>query len=312
MNSNLDKDNSAVLLLGYGGPNALDEVPEFLKDIRGGRPTSPAFVDEITDRYRQIGGASPLYPITQRLALSLQERLGKPVYVGMRHWRPFIQDTLSRMESDGISHFNTLCLAPHYSYLSVGAYEKALQHGLSKFENPPSYQLLASWHRHPLFIRAWANNIQSILSSLDLHTTRILCTAHSLPARIIEENDPYVFQLTETMELIQKELNLSSEHFQLAYQSAALTGEPWLSPSVESLLPKLAREGIQQVVIAPIGFVAEHVEVLYDIDIAFQKIAKENQISLFRTSLLNDSPAMVELLVSLMSECNESTSTSRS
>lgn len=292
-------DPQALLLLAYGGPSSLEDIPAFLNDVRAGRPSSPEFIAEVQSRYAQIGGSSPLLPISTRLAQKLSAAIGKPVYVGMRHWHPFIKDTLAHMARDGVRSFKAICLAPHYSHMSIGAYERAIHAGLEALGTTIEWEMVKQWHDHPLFIEALADNTTQALRDAnmgDWSNTKILFTAHSLPERILQMQDPYVDQLQETCALLARRLDLPKHAYQLCFQSAAKTGEPWLEPQVETLTPKLAEQGISNLLVAPIGFIAEHVEVLYDLDIMLQSICDQHSIRLARPQMLNDSDALVEIL----------------
>jgi ferrochelatase len=291
---------TAVLLLAYGGPDSLDDVPAYLLDIRGGRPTPQSLVDEITHRYAAIGGASPLLGITRSAAAQLQEALHLPVYVGMRHWRPFIRDVVAQMVADGVQQAAVICMAPHYSSLSIGAYRRRLDEALAASGAHMEVAFLESWHLQPEYIQAVAANVgiaRARFAPQDDVLT--IFTAHSLPTSIIEAGEPYDRQLRETATRLEQELALSNQRWLFSYQSAAKTGVSWLGPQIEDLVVDLAARGERNLLIAPIGFVADHVEVLYDIDIGVQEIAHAHGVRVERTPMLNDSPAMVAVLVAL-------------
>ncbi|MBI5032845.1 MAG: ferrochelatase [Chloroflexi bacterium] len=333
-------DQTAVLLLAYGGPNSLDDIPAFLNNVRGGQLTSPQLLEEITRRYRLIGGRSPLLDITQRLASKLQNKIDAPVYVGMRHWHPDIADTVCEMARAGIHHAVVICLAPHYSSLSIGAYrnkvEEAVlslrgahaQRGRSRAESKDSAKprtrpnselgiasqtslaitpfmvdFVESWHTQPRYLQALADNVRETLARFpsDIHP-KIFFTAHSLPVTIRDHGDPYEAQLLETARLIAQQLGLADDRWMLAFQSASRSNVPWLEPQIEKLIPSL---GERNLIIAPIGFVMEQVEVLYDVDIVVQEIARANNVRLERTPMLNDSDAMVNIMADLVRERNK-------
>lgn len=283
-----------VLLLAYGGPNSLDDVPAYLQNIRGAQPVPQSMIDETTRRYRLIGGFSPLCKITRRLASQLQTTIDLPVYIGMRHWHPYIEETAREMARDGIEYAVAICLAPHYSSLSIGAYRAKLDEVLR--DSALQIDFIEAWHTQPHFIQGVAQNVQTALAQMPAET-KIIFTAHSLP---VSAREPYETQLRETARLIARRLGLADERWMLAYQSAPRTNNLWLEPQVEQLVPQLARGGEKNLVLAPIGFIAEHLEVLYDLDIALQATARASNVRVVRTPMLNDSPALVAALADLV------------
>ncbi|MEM7403435.1 MAG: ferrochelatase [Myxococcota bacterium] len=294
----------AVLLLAYGAAHCLDEVPDFVRHVRGGRETSQQLLQETTDRYRQIGG-SPLHDITNRAAGRLQQALNKPVYVGMRHSRPFIHQTLAQMADAGVKSCVIICLAPHYSSMSIGAYHRVLLSGLRDLNYDLQYAFVQTWHHHPLLVRLWANALQCMLQDSGLSanqlqpTQRVLFSAHSLPQRILQQRDPYPRQLQQTAQLIAMHAGLASSCWELLFQSAPSSPEPWLGPQIEDRLPQLADQGVQQLFIVPIGFVCDHLEVLYDLDILACNIAQSSNMQLRRTAMPNDSAEFIAVLQSV-------------
>jgi ferrochelatase len=294
----------AVLLLAHGGPERLEDVPDFLSHIRGGRPLSQSFVAGAVERYRLIGGSSPLRRITQSVAKKLEDASGLPVYVGMRHWEPFIKDTLSRVVQNGHRRVLCICMAPHYSSLSIGAYQEATLRAKAELSADLQIDFVDSWGNNPLYLTFHMTEIERCLLGQDLSSTQVLLTAHSLPEKILTLGDPYVDQLSETCAQIAERLNLERAP-QLTFQSASPSGEPWLAPSLEETLQLLKSKGVKTVVVSPIGFVAEHVEILYDIDVFAQSQAAHLGISLKRTSMLNDSEQMVAILMALIEQSQE-------
>ncbi|HEC21723.1 MAG TPA: ferrochelatase [Chloroflexi bacterium] len=296
---------TAVLLLAYGGPDSLDDIPAYLLDIRGGRETPQHLIDEVTERYRQIGGRSPLLEITRSLAGKLSGRTGLPVYVGMRHWHPYIRDVVAQMVADGVRHIVAICMAPHYSALSIGVYQEKLEAALEAVEEDVSVSFVRSWGTQPEYLDGIAGHIRETLVRFPeevRHTVKVIFTAHSLPEFILERGDPYEAQLHETARLLAARLNLPSDRWLFSYQSAARTGVPWLGPQVEDLIPELAARGDRNLIIAPIGFVADHLEVLYDIDIGMQEMARKYGLRVERPPMLNDSEPLVAALASLVDE----------
>jgi ferrochelatase len=293
---------TAILLLAYGGPDSLDDIPAYLLDIRGGRETPQALVDEITHRYAAIGGYSPLLQITRSTAAQLQERIGLPVYVGMRHWTPWIKDTVAQMAADVVERAAVICMAPHYSSMSIGAYRRKLDEALALVGHPIDVRFLESWHTQPEYLGALAANVRATLDRYpadELGQVLTVFTAHSLPESIVARGEPYDRQLRETAQLLAERLQLPTDRWMFSYQSAAKTGVPWLGPQIEDLLVDLAARGERRLVISPIGFIADHVEVLYDIDIGVQAIAQRHGVRVERPPMLNDSPAMVTILAAL-------------
>lgn len=297
------RPDTAVLLLAYGGPDSLDDIPAYLLDIRGGRETPRHLVDEITDRYAQIGGSSPLRAITERTAEKLSRETGLPVYVGMRHWEPRIADVVAQMAADGITSLIAICMAPHYSAMSIGAYRRALDAAVEAGAPGLRVAFVESWGTQPDYLSGVADAVREALERYPEAArdgVMVVFTAHSLPASIIERGDPYDDQLRETARLLAERLNLPADRWTFSYQSAAQTGTPWLGPQIEALVPELASQGETDLVIAPIGFIADHVEVLYDLDIGVQAIAGEHGVRVERAEMLNDSDSLIAGLAALV------------
>lgn len=293
----------AILLLAYGGPGSLADIPAYLDDVRGGRPAPPQLLAEITERYRLIGGRSPLLDITRSTAEKLSAEVGLPAYVGMRHWRPRIAETISRMALDGVRDFVAICMAPHYSRMSTGAYRARLDEALAAAGAGMRADFVKSWYREPAYLDGIAANVRETLGRFGSSgqggaspAPKVLFTAHSLPASLLAEGDPYDSQLDETARLLAARLGLPPDRWIRCYQSAAKTGTPWLGPAVEELAPELAAAGERNIVIAPIGLIADHVEILYDLDIGLQQIAARCGVRMERTPMLNDSPALIAAL----------------
>ena len=303
--------SDGVLLLAYGGPTSLADIPAYLDDIRGGRPASQQLLETITERYRQIGGRSPLLDITRATAAKLHHTLGLPVYVGMRHWHPYIRDVVPQIITDGVTRLVAICMAPHYSRLSIAAYRAKLDEALAEADARLRVDFVESWHTQADYLAGIAANVRSAMARFPASTqdrVKVIFTAHSLPAFILAQGDPYDRQLRETAALLTTALALPEERWTLAYQSAARTqsaaqtGQPWLGPMIEDLVSALADAGERNILVAPIGFISDHVEVLYDIDIAVTKIARARGVRLERTPMLNDSPAMVAALVGIVQQ----------
>lgn len=291
-----------VLLMAYGTPRNLAEVEPYYTDIRGGRPPSPELLAELRERYRAIGGRSPLNEITEAQAQGLAARLGSDyrVYVGMRHWHPYIAETLARMAEDGVAQAVGLALAPQYSAMSVGAYRRVVEEGLARLTEPaPRFHFVDSWHRNAKFVSALARRVGSRLAEFpDPKAVRVIFTAHSLPERVAAAGDPYPEHLRETAALVAGQVGLTD--FQVAYQSAGRTPEPWLGPDVKDAMRALARDGVRAVLVCPAGFVADHLEVMYDLDIEVAQLAGEIGIAFARTESLNAAPDFVEALADVV------------
>lgn len=289
--------------MAYGGPNALDEVEPYLMDVRGHRPTAPEIVREVRERYREIGGRSPILERTQAQAAALEAALndrgdgGYKAFVGMRHWQPTIDETLVRMADAGIERAVGLVMAPHYSRMSVGAYFKKVEEAGA----PVEMARIERWHLLPGYLDALAGRVRQALERFPpgvRDDVPILFTAHSLPQRILEWGDPYPEELGQTVAAVMDRLGRRPHEF--AYQSAAMTPDPWLGPDAGEIIARLASEARRHVLIAPIGFVTEHVEILYDIDIAFKRQAEALGMQLERIEMLNDAPAMIAGLADLV------------
>jgi len=289
---------TGVLLLAHGSPDAVEEVPEFLLQVTGGRPLPPQVVDEVKHRYGLIG-CSPLTELTVKQAELLAKEASLPVYVGMRNWKPFIADAVGAMTADGIRHAIAICLAPQNSRTSVGLYRSALhKNGELAF----SVDFVESWHDHPLLIKAFAEKLKAGWERGSRETGTklpIIFTAHSVPQRTVTEGDPYEKQAKETAELVAREAGLNTEDWKFAFQSQGMSGGAWLGPTVEDTIAGLKGQGHRGVFIQPIGFLCDHVEVLYDIDIGFKQFAEKQEMRLWRAESLNDSPLLAKALADI-------------
>jgi len=276
----------AVLVMAYGGPDKIDDVEPYLQDIRGGRPTKPQLVEEIRARYARIGGRSPILELTRAQATAIGRELGTGfrVYVGMRHWHPYIRDTVAEIKRAGHRRLVGVVMAPHDSSMSVGAYEKKL---LEATGSDIETTLVRSWWANPHFLDTVAAHVTQALRRFPRpEDVQVIFTAHSLPERIRESGDPYPEELSASATAVAQRLGLEDWHF--AYQSAGATADPWLGPDVDDVMRDLARKGARAILIVPIGFVCDHVEILYDIDVESQALAKRLGVQLERTESLND------------------------
>lgn len=297
-----------VLMMAYGGPNSLDEIAGYLADIRSGRPTTPAVLAEITENYRQIGGKSPLLQFTQAQVDAVAAHFDPErvrFYLGMRHWSPWIEEVVGQMVEDGITHAVSLVLAPHFSSMSVAKYQKKITTGLEMYRGDIHFEHVTSYHDAPKLIEALAKRVQAGLNRWPEHehdAVHVVFSAHSLPVRIIKQGDPYDAQLRETAALVAKAAGLREGQWSWSYQSAGRSPEPWLGPQLEDYLPELAQQGIDKVVSIPVGFVCDHVEILFDIDIEAQKAIAGTGMQLERPPALNTDPLFIEQLAEIIAE----------
>ena len=298
--------------MAMGGPDCVESVEPYLKDVRGGRPTSPELVEEIRTRYRLTGGRSPVLGITRDVAAALERRLNHSgdgryrCYVGLRHWHPFIQETYAELLNDRPERIVGLCMAPQYSSLSIGAYVKKVEDARAALADETPISFVTSWHRHPLLIAAIVDKIRRALDLFPRDVrgqVPVLLTAHSLPERVVAMKDPYPEEVHGTAEAVAAQLGGQPTRF--AYQSQGRSGEAWLGPSVEETVEALAREGHRHVLVAPIGFLCDHVETLYDIDIELTQLARAQGLQLERIPMLNASAPLIDILMSVV-EAHES------
>jgi len=299
LNPQSNSTKAAVLLLAHGSPDSVDEVPEFLLNVTNGRPVPVQVIEEVKLRYSSIG-RSPLTALTLKQGELLSRELGTPVYVGMRNWKPYIADIVASMEADQVSRAVVICLASQNSRTSVGLYRAALGNGL-----PFRFEFIDSWHDHPLLIKAFAEKLRRGRenASRELGTELpVIFTAHSVPQRTIAEGDPYEKQSRETAALVACEASLSPDAWKFAFQSQGMSGGAWLGPSVEGTILELKKAGYRGVFVQPIGFLCDHVEVLYDIDIGFRQFAEKEGMRLWRAESLNDSPLLIAALADLASK----------
>ena len=296
--------------MAHGAPTSVDDIPLYLKNIRGGTDSSPEVIQIIRDRYEAIGGSSPLLEITKGQAEELEKFLNQnggnfKVYIGMRNWAPYIRDVVKQMLEDGVEKILALCLAPQYSTWSTKLYFNAFNDALeknSKGDLPP-VQLIGSWANQPSLIDAFVekyNIAMDKIRTLGYEKIHTVFTAHSIPAESLELGDFYDKEYDSTVKAIVEKIK--PYRWYQAYQSQGMIPVPWLGPTVESVLDRIAKIGSKPVLIIPVGFVSDHVEILYDIDIEFAEYAKSKNITLFRTESLNHSPLFTEALASVVWE----------
>ncbi len=309
-----------VLLMAYGSPNSLDEVLPYYTDVRGGRPPTEEQLAVVYDHYARIGGPTGLLAISEAQAAGLQARLDAAapgvyrVYLGMRHWRPFIADTVRQMAADGVREAVAIALAPQDSRISVGGYiasvEKALdalaQEGGAQAGEAPAirFSFVRSWHDEPHFLRLLAERVavarERAFSPTEHDAVHIIFSAHSLPARITTWNDPYPAELRATVDGVTRRLGLDEARWTFAYQSAGRTPEPWLGPSIQEVVPQLGARGVRAALVCPVGFVADNLEILYDIDIELHDLAARQGLHLERIAMPNADPLLIEALANVV------------
>ena len=291
----------AVLLMAHGAPDRLGDIPQFLLNVRAGRGLPERAVQEIIHRYARIGGSSPLLRITTQQAEALARVLGLPVYVGMRNWNPYIEEAVRKLAEDGACQVVAVCLAPHNSRTSIELYRSHLLQAVDKVAPGLRVEFVENWHDHADLIAAFREKISTALAAAQGEAggaVPVVFTAHSVPARTIAEGDPYESQVKETAQLLAQAMGL--KEYKVGFQSQGMTSEPWIGPTVESLIDEFAGQGCRQVLLAPIGFVSDHVEVLYDIDVAFREYGQEKGVSVVRPDSLNASPIFIRCLASVV------------
>jgi ferrochelatase len=277
---------AAVVLMAYGSPDRLEDVPAYYADIRGGRPLAPERLSDLIERYRRLGidDASPLNLITEETRAGLERELGLPVYTGMRHWKPRVAEAVERALAGGARTIVGLVLAPHYSRMSIGTYRRLLEEALS---GRAELAFVESWGDDPGFVSLLADRVRGT----DAH---VVFTAHSLPARILDEGDPYRDQLLESAGLVAERAEITDWSF--SFQSESPTGEPWLGPDILDHLDELHSHGVRSVLLCPIGFVSDHLEIRWDLDTEAKERAAQLGLGLERIEMPNADPAFVRVL----------------
>ena len=280
--------SEAVVLMAYGSPDRIADVPAYYVDIRGGRPIKPEHLEDLVDRYRRLGieDSNPLNEITEATRAALEAELGLPVFTGMKHWTPRIADAADRAaEADTVVG---LVLAPHYSRLSIAGYREQLETALA---GRVELVFVESWHDEPGFVDLLAERIRGT-------SAHVVFTAHSLPARILDESDPYQEQLLETSRLVADRAGIRDWTF--SFQSESPTGEPWLGPDILDHLDDLQTQGVRAVLVCPVGFVADHLEIRWDLDTEAKDKARELGMTLERIEMPNDDPAFISMLAGIV------------
>jgi protoporphyrin/coproporphyrin ferrochelatase len=301
----LAPQRQAVLLLAHGTPESLDQIPEYLRNVTGGRPMPESVVEEIRHRYSLIG-SSPLTELTLQQGQLLSEALDLPVYVGMRNWKPYIADVVRQMRGDGITSAVVICLAPQNSRTSVGLYRRA---AFAEAAGAIEMDFIEGWADHPLLAQAFAERLQPVWQDLSARIgsmAPVVFTAHSVPCKTIQASegpaDPYPVEAKRTaanVAALLAPLGLTSADWFFAFQSQGMSGATWIGPTVEDTLTALRQQGHPAVVIQPIGFLCDHVEILYDIDIGFRDFAARIGLEVVRPQSLNDSALLTAALEDL-------------
>jgi protoporphyrin/coproporphyrin ferrochelatase len=301
-------DHTAVLLLAHGTPDSVDEIPAYLSNVTSGRAMPESVIEEIRHRYSLIG-SSPLTRLTMEQGKLLASALDVPVYVGMRNWKPYMADVVGQMRGDGITSAVAICLAPQNSRTSVGLYKRAVYAAAG---DTIRIDFVEGWADHPRLVEAFAERLRPVWQHLSQETgssVPVVFTAHSVPVRTIEPQpataerpaklaDPYADEARLTAKLVAACIP-ELQNWRFAFQSQGMSGGPWIGPTVEEALTALHQEGYKAVIIQPIGFLCDHIEILYDIDIAFREYAQELGLRIERPQSLNDSPLLTEALAEL-------------
>src|SRR6266436_1887268 len=290
--------------MAYGSPNSLDEVGDYLSQVRGARGSSPDEIEHLKQRYRRVGGRTPLLEITRSQADALEKKLLREgmrarVSFGMKHWHPFVEDVVEKISTDNPPILVGLALAPHYSKLSIGSYEDSVRRGLARKHSNVPFVMVKSWHTEPSLITALSTRVSKGLSEMrGSQRIIVVFTAHSLPLRAVFDDDPYQAQLLETSQLVAKEARVTDWDF--AFQSASGPTGTWLGPSLKEKISEFSNKGIKQVLVCPVGFVSDHLEILYDLDVEAKEYANSLGIALARVSSLNDDAMFIEALAAVV------------
>jgi protoporphyrin/coproporphyrin ferrochelatase len=295
----------AVLLLAHGAPESPDDdLAAYLSDIRGGRPPSPELLEKVQTRYRVVGG-SPLTPITRKQAQALERELARrlgpvPVFIGTRHWKPSIREAVLELRKAGIERAVALVMAPHFSTASVGKYRQRLDEALAESGSNIRIEFVPSWWRQPRFLDAWEQSMRAAMKQLPPGRSRAIFTAHSLPRPSLPPDDTYEQQIRENAAALAARLDLTDSI--VAFQSAGASPGPWLGPELKEVLFQTARDGFQAVIVAPLGFVADNLELLYDLDIEAKETAGQLGLAFVRCAVPNTSPVFISALADIVME----------
>lgn len=315
-----DNQSVGVLLMAYGTPNTPEEIEPYYTDIRGGRKPSPELLAELTERYQMVGGRTPLLEISRAQADGLQRLLDAEspgqyrVYLGMKHWHPYIEAAIRQMRADGVERALAIALAPHYSRMSIGQYIERIESAQGKIAEerangepataPIRFTYVESWAVEPAFLEALAGQVRAAVhdkfSADERDRVFVLFTAHSLPQRIKTWDDPYERELLATSRGVAELMSLAEGRWDFAFQSAGRTPEPWLGPDILDKTRELVGRGERAILVCPVGFIAEHLEIFYDIDVEARQLADELGVHLERIEMLNATPPLVESLAAVV------------
>lgn len=303
----MSKKKLGLLVMAYGTPYKEEDILPYYTHIRGGREPSQEALQELTDAYAALGGVSPLAKITEDQTYSLEKRLNEiqdeyefKAYIGLKHIHPFIEDTVEEMAKDGITEAVSIVLAPHYSTMSIKSYndrahEEAEKYGLK-------ITSVEDWYKEPKFVSYWANAIKDVYKQMaedEKEKAVLIVSAHSLPEKILKADDPYPKQLEETAELISEAAGV--ENYVVAWQSEGNTPDPWLGPDVLDITPELYHEkGYRSFVYAPVGFVADHLETMYDNDIECKEVCDELGANYYRPEMPNAKPEFIDAMATVV------------
>ncbi|WP_298788090.1 ferrochelatase [uncultured Marinococcus sp.] len=295
------KKKTGLLVMAYGTPRSLDEVESYYTHIRRGNKPSEEALEDLVSRYKAIGGVSPLAKITEDQAYGLGEVMNERhperefhVYIGLKHIDPFIEDAVAEMKKDGIEEAYSIVLAPHFSTFSVKSYNGRAQEESSRI-NGPAIHSVESWYDQPKFLHYWAERVRTMLDGLDETKTCVIFSAHSLPEKIIAKGDPYPEQLKETAQWIAERANV--QHYDIGWQSEGNTPDPWLGPDVQDLTKDLHHQhGYEAFVYCPVGFVADHLEVLFDNDVECKDACDSVGAAYYRPEMPNSQREFLEAL----------------
>ena len=294
--------------MAYGTPDKPEDIEPYYTHIRHGRKPAPEEVENLKDRYSIIGGRTPLLEITRSTASKLGQALeskGVKVYSGMKHWHPYISEVFPKIVSEGNTDLLSIALAPHYSKMSTGSYQDAVREANKASGERMRLSFVDSWHLNDVFIDKWCKRVEKSVSehfASRQDEVFYLFTAHSLPERILSWNDPYRDELLATASKISGQLRIDGSRFDFCFQSAGHTSEPWLGPDILDRLKELVQHGKKEILVIPIGFVSDHLEILFDIDTESQELARKLGIKLARTDSFNDSSDFIEVLKSVVED----------
>ncbi|MEX0999180.1 MAG: ferrochelatase [Thermodesulfobacteriota bacterium] len=308
----MPKKFDAILMIGYGAPEKIEDIRPFLQNVAKGRPIPPDRLEEVAHHYELFGGKSPLNEYTYKQARALQNKLAEyghdiPVYVGMRNWHPFTPDTIKEIYDNGARKVIGMIMAAHQSDASWEKYQRDVQEALTGLGIEMEFNYSPPLFDHPLFIEDSADRVQDCLDEIpteEYPETMILFTAHSIPVPMAEAS-PYVEQLTTTARLIAEKLNYSN--WRLVYQSrSGRPTDPWLEPDVCDVIEEISKEGVKNVIAQPIGFICDHIEVLFDIGVEAQETSDEIGIKLYRAKTVNDDPKFIEAMADVVQKMRDS------